>query len=92
MAADALAKGGAVDVVAGQLKAAGEAAEGGGAEALTVAEAADYAANDPPPLDPIIEGICECGDKGEEDGHPGRDMDGFGEVLAFHREIFRVWE
>lgn len=25
-------------------------------------------------------------DQGEKDGHPGGDMDGFGEVLAFHRE------
>ncbi|GAB1459987.1 hypothetical protein MASR2M50_17610 [Thauera sp.] len=26
-------------------------------------------------------------DEGEKDGHPGRDMDGFGEFLAFHREF-----
>lgn len=65
LAVETLGRGGDVSVVAEQLKAAGEAVEAGGAEALTVAEAADYAANDPPPLDPIIEGICECGDKGE---------------------------
>ena len=38
------------------------------------------------------QGGGERRDEGEKDGHPGRDMDGFGEVLAFHREIFRVWE
>jgi hypothetical protein len=35
------------------------------AEGLIVVDAADYAANTPPPPDPIIENICECGDKGE---------------------------
>ena len=38
MATDALAKGGAVDVVAGQLKAATEAVGGGGADALAVVD------------------------------------------------------
>lgn len=36
-----------------------------GQQILEVVDAADYVANPPPPLDPIIENICECGDKGE---------------------------
>ena len=35
------------------------------ADGLVVVDAADYAANDPPPLDPIVEGAFERGDKGE---------------------------
>ena len=35
------------------------------AEGLVVVDAAVYVENDPPPLDPIIEGVFERGDKGE---------------------------
>lgn len=91
MAAEALAKGGAVDVVAAQLRAAGEAVEAGGAEALTVAEAADYAANDPPPLDPIIEGICECGDKGELVAGSKRRKTFFLLLLLLHLAVGRAF-
>ena len=35
------------------------------------------------------QGGGERGDEGEKHGHPGRDMDGSGEILAFHRVFFR---
>lgn len=63
MAADALAKGGAVEVIAAQLKAAGEAARGNGG--LAVQSLADFLAAPPPPLDCVVEELFEAGDKGE---------------------------
>lgn len=91
MAAEQLAKGGAVDVVAGQLKAAGEAVEGGGADALAVVDASDYAANTPPPLDPIIENICECGDKGELVAGSKRRKTFFLLLLLLHLAVGRAF-
>lgn len=67
MVVESLAKGGAVDVVAEQLKAAGEAVGGAGAAdcGLSFEDAANFIETTPPPLDPIIDGAFERGDKVE---------------------------
>lgn len=60
MAADALAKGGAVDVVAGQLKAAGEAAEGGAGRMPLIVSARDFMAVRVPEPPVVIAGMLRA--------------------------------
>lgn len=64
-AQERLQKGGAVEVVAAQLKEAGEAAEGEKTVLLPATDAAAYIETEPPPHDPIIENIFDMGDKAE---------------------------
>ena len=58
---------------------------------LEVVDAADYAANDPPPLDPIIENICECGDKGELVAGSKRRKTFFLLLLLLHLAVGRAF-
>ena len=58
---------------------------------MEVVDAADYAANDPPPLDPIIENICECGDKGELVAGSKRRKTFFLLLLLLHLAVGRAF-
>lgn len=90
MAMEQLDKGGAVDVVASQLKDATEVA-GGGMEQILSTDAADYLENDPPPHDPVLDGVFELGDKVELIGGSKRRKSFAAIELAVHVATGRDW-
>ena len=94
MAADALVKGGALDVIAAQLRAAGEAAEGGGAGIggqLAVESIGAFLAEPPPPLDCIVDELFEAGEKGEIIAPSKARKSFFSIDLAAHIAAGRDW-
>ncbi len=90
LAVETLEKGGAVDDVAAQLRAAGEAVEGGG-EQIPSTDAADYLEAEPTAHDPIIDGVFELGDKVELIGGSKRRKSFAAIEIAVHVATGRDW-
>ncbi len=90
-AQERLAKGGALEVVAAQLREAGEAAEGGGGALLPTTDAADYLETEPPPHDPIMDRVFEMGDKTELIGGSKRRKSFAAIEIALHVATGRDW-
>lgn len=90
MAVEQLDRGGSVEVVAGQLRAAGEAVEGGG-EQIPSTDAADYLEAEPTAHDPIIDGVFELGDKVELIGGSKRRKSFAAIEIAVHVATGRDW-
>lgn len=90
MAVEQLDKGGAVEVVAEHLREAGEAVAGGSVR-LQFMEAAELIETEPPPLDPIIEGCFERGDKVELVAGSKQRKSFFLIDLLFHLAVGRDW-
>ena len=89
-AQEALARGAPLSDVAEQLRAAGDTvADGVGAIPST--DAADYLETDPPPHDPVLDGVFDMGDKAELIGGSKRRKSFAAIELAVHVATGREW-
>lgn len=91
LAVEALARGDALDDVAADLLAAGEAVEGGDHGQVIVESIADFLNDPPPPLDCIVEELFGAGEKGEIIAPSKARKSFFAIDLAVHIAAGRDW-